>query len=585
MPIPRPEYPRPLLKREAWLNLNGSWAFRADPENLGLDQHWYQNSTFDEHILVPYPVESEASGIGRKENISVVWYQREFRVPEGWKDRIWLHIGACDHWTRVFVNAQEVGQHRGGYSPISFDITHALKTDPGASQSLTLRVQDSLSWSQPRGKQEGTTRWPVDYDAVTGIWQSVWLEPLPRVCIDSIHTEFRRHPSARLDLTLGLSSLFRGDIRVRLMQRGRVIVEGKLEIDQRVEARLSLEVPDARLWSPDDPFLYDLELELYQEDALLDGVQSYTGLREISVDDGQLRLNGEPLYLRGVLDQGYFPGGWYTALTDADLRRDVQLTLDMGFNCARKHQKAEDPRYLYWADRLGLLVWSEMPSGRIFASELVETLTTEWIALMRRDRGHPCIMAWVPFNESWGVWNQPTRPAQRAFVDALTQLTRSLDTSRPVIGNDGWEFSSGDLWTLHLYDEPSTLAEHLDRLLEYPDDLVVDTPLFKRTGQLPGAKVQGLPLLITECGGVGFVADAPVDAPFAYGERPDTIDALEARIRCTVNVLLEHPVPQGYVWTQLTDVQQEINGLLTFERTPKLEIEVLRSIFSRNPSA
>ncbi|MFZ8914379.1 MAG: glycoside hydrolase family 2 TIM barrel-domain containing protein, partial [Pseudomonadales bacterium] len=222
--------------------------------------------------------------------------------------------------------------------------------------------------------------------------------------------------------------------------------------------RLSFTLENPALWHPDHPYLYDLPVTL--EDPLegtRDQVESYLGLREITWDEAGLRLNGERLYLRGVLDQGYFPEGWYTAPSDEALRRDVELTLALGFNCARKHQKAEDPRYLYWADRLGLLVWAEMPSGRIFSTDLVETLTQEWMTLIRRDRAHPSIITWVPFNESWGVWHQGSRPEQRAWVDSLYHLTKALDPSRPVVGNDGWEYSSGDLWTLHLYEEERPL--------------------------------------------------------------------------------------------------------------------------------
>ncbi|RZO78158.1 MAG: glycoside hydrolase family 2, partial [OM182 bacterium] len=311
----------------------------------------------------------------------------------------------------------------------------------------------------------------------------------------------------------------------------------------------------------------------------IDTVDSHVGLREIAVVDGALRLNEQPLYLRGILDQGYFPEGWYTALTDDDIRRDVELTLAMGFNCARKHQKAEDPRYLYWADKLGLLVWAEMPSGRIFSTELVEALTSEWIDLVKRDRGHPCVMAWVPFNESWGVWHQAERPAQRAFVDGIVGLTKALDTSRCVVGNDGWEFSSGDLWTLHLYFENRDVATRLDELIADPSRSVTDEyGGHERAGALPAAAVAGLPILLTECGGIGFGSYS--DSDFSYGDIPQSEEALEQHIRQITDMIHAAGSLQGFVWTQLTDIQQEINGLLYFDRRPKLPLASINALMT-----
>ena len=574
---PRPEYPRPILRRDRWLNLNGSWLFRTDAEDEGMDAHWFATKLPQaSSIVVPFPLESEASGVQALTPESVVWYQREFELPEDWLDRVALRIGACDHWTRVFVNGLEVGQHRGGYAPFAFDIQHALQ--PGTNR-ITLRVQDSLSWTQPRGKQAGTTRWPIDYDSVTGIWQTVWLEPLPAVSIESTAVAFSR-ATGQLTYTVCFSSQIAGELTAVLSRSGECVARCTKETNLRSEARLTFDIADPDLWSPESPQLYDVELTLCNPQANEhDHVSSYLALREISVEQGELRLNGEKLFLRGILDQGYFPGGWYTAPTDADLRADVELTLAMGLNCARKHQKAEDPRYLYWADRLGLLVWAEMPSGKIFSTELIETLTSEWIDLIKRDRAHPCIITWVPFNESWGVWHQAARPEQRAFVDGIVALTKALDQSRPVVGNDGWEFSSGDLWTLHLYSAEQSLTAQLSDLIENPASSVTgEQQTHQRPGALPGATVADLPILLTECGGVGFGSYG--DEDFSYGIRPQTTQALEQSIREIAAAIDAAEGLQGFVWTQLTDIQQEINGLLDFERRPKLPMTTLRNIFS-----
>ena len=551
-----------------------------DPRDEGLRAGWFESVLPDAvQITVPYPVESEASGINEPEPANVVWYQRDFEVPDGWQSRVVLRIGACDHWARVYINGLEVGQHRGGYAPFAFDIEHALI--PGTNR-VTVRVQDSMSWTQPRGKQAGTTRWPIDYDSVTGIWQTVWLEPLPRVSIESTAFAFS-HASGELTYSAFFSGQVDGELLVNLSRGGQPVATATTGVDLRSEARVEFRLPDGVLWSPDSPALYDVELKLVNKAAdEVDEARSYVALREVSVEEGELRLNGQKLYLRGVLDQGYYPGGWYTARTDDEFRADVELTLAMGFNCARKHQKAEDPRYLYWADKLGLMVWSEMPSGRVFSTELVESLTSEWIDLVKRDRGHPCVVAWVPFNESWGVWHQAERPQQRRFVDAIAALTKALDASRLVVGNDGWEYSSGDLWTLHLYAEEDAendgISRRLGEIIRDPGRSVTHEYGGRvRMGALPDADITGLPILLTECGGVGFGRYS--DEDFSYGELPKTEQALEAHIRQIADWIHAAEQLQGFVWTQLTDVQQEINGLAYFDRHPKLPTATLREIF------
>jgi beta-galactosidase/beta-glucuronidase len=579
---PRPEYPRPILVRDRWQSLNGPWLFRVDPDNRGLTDTWSDGSwTYGQTITVPFSMESAASRIGEAEGAAVVWYQREVIIPEAWDRRVVLRIGASDFLTRAFVNGQEVGQHQGGYASFGFDIEHALI--PGRNR-ITIRVEDSLSWTQPRGKQAGTTRWPIDYDGVTGIWQSVWLEPLTAVSIESTASSYHVAEQT-LSYKAFLSAQVDGEVSVEVLDGDRVIASDTVQTAGRAEIRTTLFIEDPILWSPEQPHLYEVRLTLLNRaTGERDEAESYAGLREVSVTNGQLCLNGDPLYLRGVLDQGYFPEGWYTATTDEALRRDVELTLAMGFNCARKHQKAEDPRYLYWADKLGLMVWAEMPSGRVFSTELVESLTREWMELIKRDCAHPSIIAWVPFNESWGVWHQSERPEQRAFVDAVTSLTKALDDGRVVVGNDGWEYSSGDLWTLHLYNEDSDVSSRLAALVEDPHSSV--TSEFggrDRVGALPGADVGDLPILLTECGGIGMGSFSEED--FSYGDLADTPEALEARVRTIMTDIRSLEALQGFVWTQLTDVQQEVNGLLYFDRQPKLPLTILHDIVSKGGDA
>jgi len=548
---------------------------------MGLRHGWHQALPAQaENITVPFAPNSAASGITGARTDRTVWYERDFELPADWQEkRICLRFGAVDHTSQVFINGTLVGEHTGGYSPFGLDINHALV--PGTN-TISVRAQDSLSWTQPRGKQAGTTRWPIDYDGIIGIWQTVWLEPLPEVSIESVFTRFSL-ASGQLSCLVEFSRQLEGELQVDLLNSGELVASAQASTEWRAESRVDLDVEQPVLWSPGNPALYELRLTLTSASGEQDVVNSYCGLREITRDNGVLQLNGEPLYIRGILDQGYFPDGWYTACSDQDYKKDIELTLAMGFNCVRKHQKAEDPRYLYWADQLGLLVWSEMPSGRIFSTELVQTLTGEWLDLVRRDRGHPSIVTWVPFNESWGVWHQAERPEQRAFVEGIVGLTHALDNSRPVVGNDGWEFSAGDLWTLHVYAEESDLSGRLAELAEAPDSHVNigEGGLGQRVGALPGADISNLPVLLTECGGIGFGHHSNDD--FAYGEIPASTPELEQRIRDAVRIVLQASELQGYVWTQLTDIQQEINGLLYFDRQPKLPIGVFHEIFSQAP--
>jgi len=287
-------------------------------------------------------------------------------------------------------------------------------------------------------------------------------------------------------------------------------------------------------------------------------------------------LNGERHFIRGVLDQGYFEGGWYTPPDEAVIIKDIERTLALGFNLTRKHQKIEDPRFYYWADRLGLMVWAEMPSGRIFSSQLKTDLTQQWMEVLAALQHHPSIVAWVPFNESWGVWHQSTRIEQQDWVTAMFYLTKAFDPSRPVIANDGWEHVAGDAWALHLYQQSGKdLLERLEALIDNPELGVADTE-GARAGALHPDRVQGLPILITECGGVGYDPQRqPAPEDFAYGDWPQSEGEFKARLSDLFNALNASNQISGFVWTQLTDVAQEINGLLYFDRTPKVDIDWL----------
>jgi beta-galactosidase/beta-glucuronidase len=571
--IPRPEYPRPQMVRPRWLNLNGGWEFAFDDDDRGRREGWERGWSGSRRIVVPFSFEAALSGIGERAAHPVVWYRRVVDVPEDFVGgRLLLHVGACDFATTIWVNGAVAGTHRGGYTPMTCEIQALVR--PGRNE-IVVRVEDRPVWSQPRGKQIiGEAPVLIDYDRVTGIWQTVWLEPVPDLYVDDCWNAFdpatgaltlwaqtNRETAARLEVSVSLD--------------GGEVARGWTWMQERREGHVRLMIPAPQLWSPQQPALYDVDVRVGDGDAVRDAVRTYAGLRQWRTQGRRVLLNGEPFMFRGVLDQGYFPGGWYTAPSDDDLRRDIELIRAMGFNGARNHQKAEDPRWLYWADRLGLAVWSEMPSGRDFCPALVGDLTAEWLQIVRRDRMHPCIMAWVPFNESWGVDGIASDQRQQEWVRALYHASRSMDPTRLVIGNDGWQHVIGDLWGVHCYlSSGSALERALKRVLDEPTTELIPA----RQAALAGVDVGNVPVLLTEFGGLACAQPGSSAEAWGYDTAADAAD-LERRIGDLVGVVRAIPAFGGFVWTQLTDVQQEVNGLLRFDRTPKLPMETLRRLF------
>jgi len=592
--LPRPEYPRPQFRRPEWTNLNGEWAFAFDDEDAGLARGWHRvpaqdlrsgDSPFDWRITVPFCYQSELSGIGDPSFHDVVWYARTF-APSPGGERLLLHFGAVDYRAAVWVNGTQVAEHEGGHTPFSADVTPALTEGENV---VVVRAEDpSRDATIPRGKQYWKERSEgIFYTRTTGIWQTVWLEPVGRRRIDSL----RLSPdvdAARVDVEVGVEG-FEPGLSLRLA----VSVKGDSMLDDRMELRAPLiqrslpllprgaapdtphlsEWPKPALWSPEHPDLYDLRLELLDADGnVLDAVESYFGMRKIEARDGKVLLNDRPYYQRLVLDQGYFPGGLLTAPTDEDLRKDIELAKEMGFNGARKHQKIEDPRWLLWADTLGFLVWGEMANAYQYSPKYVRRITGEWQEAVRRDHNHPCIVAWVPMNESWGVPELATDPAQIDHLLSLYHLTRSLDRSRPVVSNDGWEHARTDLCTIHDYGSP----EDLSYRYATPESSVAARPA-KRPIYAPSHGYRGEPILISEFGGIAFSGD---EGGWGYSTVADAEELIE-RYDALISALLESETVCGFCYTQLTDVEQEVNGLLTYDRKPKADPARIRKITTK----
>ncbi|HEU4754319.1 MAG TPA: glycoside hydrolase family 2 TIM barrel-domain containing protein, partial [Armatimonadota bacterium] len=392
-PVPRPEYPRPDFVRPEWANLNGEWEFCFDDGDHGLADGWSDGRRLDERITVPFPYQCRLSGIDDKSIHEVVWYARSFRVPPEWKGRdLLLHFGAVDYLSTVWVNGREVGHNRGGHVPFSFDIAPYLVE---GENRITLRVEDRQDPHQPRGKQSSSGQpHGIDYYCTTGIWQTVWLEPVPTVRIHALH--FSPVPgldAMEVSIHLHAPSIGWG-LDVEVLDGGETVARAEIGTAAAV-AQLRVEIPDARRWCTEDPHLYDVRVRLRDGDHVLDEVASYFGLREVRTLNGQVLLNDRPVYLAMVLDQGYWPEGYLAAPSDDALREDVEWVRRFGFNGARKHQKIEDPRWYYWCDRLGLLVWAEMPNARAWSPAGEELLLAEWERAVCRDHNHPCIITWV----------------------------------------------------------------------------------------------------------------------------------------------------------------------------------------------
>ena len=586
-------HPRPQLTRTEWRDLDGPWGFAFDDSDIGVAERWQgRDDVFDRVIEVPYPFESPASGINDTGFHPVVWYRRTFDASVRPGHRLLLHFGAVDYRAEVWVNGHVVARHEGGNTPIAADITSALSD--GGQQVVVVRAEDSpTDLRQPRGKQDWHPEpHAIWYDRTSGIWQPVWLEEVPECRVASLR--WRPDVDRRsLDLTARVVGADRAAMRLRVVLRrvGSVLADdtyrvGHGEVERRIvltEGDMALGDSDL-LWSPEEPNLLDATITLLDEDGVvLDEVGSYTALRSFTASQERLLLNGRPYFLRLVLAQNFWPES-HLAAPDADaLRREVELVKELGFNGVRLHQKVEDPRFLAWCDRLGLLVWAEMPAAYEFSTTTVGRLTREWLDVLERDASSPCVVAWVPVNESWGVPAIERSRQQEDLVRALYHLTKSVDPDRLVIGNDGWEQPVTDVVTVHDYTASPDVI-----LSRYGDrQALAHTLAYTQPGHrlllLPGAARGESPVVISEFGGISLDVGAG-ESWHGYGAVKDA-DQLVERYGQLVGAVLASSAVMGFCWTQLTDTQQERNGLLTADRRPKAPLDRIRAITTRVSAA
>jgi hypothetical protein len=576
------EYPRKQFRRNAWMSLNGDWRFAFD--NNG---SWLQPAEVPEfplQIKVPFAPEAQLSGIGDTGFHQRCWYERTFEYQKDpAKPRLMLHFGAVDYEARVWLNGQFLGEHRGGHTPFCFDASHAVVD---GVNTLTVRADDDpLDLAKPRGKQD----WQLEphsiwYPRTTGIWQTVWLE---RVSDVYIHRMSWTPVLERWEI--GSEVYIAGPRRENLRLRVRLSVAGKLIADDtyqvincEVHRRIALSDPgidDFRneiLWSPESPTLIDAIVELLDGDQVIDLVHSYTALRSVSVQRGRFLLNGRPYMMRLVLDQGYWPESLLTPPDEEALKKDIELVKAAGFNGVRKHQKVEDPNFYYWADKLGLLVWGEMPSAYRFTHLSVERIVAEWTEVMDRDMNHPSLVVWVPFNESWGVPDLAEKVAHQSAVQALYHLTRTLDSTRPVIGNDGWESTATDILGIHDYEPVA------ERLLEkYATSSSIADVLSSRW---PGGRMltvegyphSGQPVMLTEFGGIACIENQEQRRQRKWGYSVcQSPEELRGRYEALLRAVHRIELFNGFCYTQFTDTFQEANGLFTMDRRPKFSINAM----------
>lgn len=573
--IPRPEHPRPDFERSAWQNLNGEWQFALDDSKSGLEKAWHTGVEFPQRIIVPFCPESKLSGIAHTDFMNAVWYRRFFAVDQALRrKRLLLHFGAVDYDARVWVNGTEVAHHRGGYTPFQSDITDVVKD--GENEIVVYAEDDVRSNLQPSGKQSHQLNsYGCMYTRTTGIWQTVWLESVSDTHVSSL-TIWPDAANGRVTTEIGVDRPLSGvGLQVVVTSDGREVATAQIK-HAGAQNTITLEIPDAVLWQPLEPFLYDLRIRLLDGEALVDEVSSYFGLRDVRIEGDRVLINGKSVFQRLILDQGFWPDGIYTAPSDKELKADIERSIAYGYNGARLHQKVFEPRTLYWADKLGYLLWGEFPDWGCsvkFHAQSRENFLREWMEAILRDRNHPAIIAWMPLNEAHSNGDRYAP----GFFQELYTLTRRLDPSRPVLDASGYTHVVTDMWDVHDYDQdPKSFNERYAPFGASPNDETI----FKNDREHE-PKYQGQPYIISEYGGIWWNPGQTDGKAWGYGGRPTSEQEFIGRYIGLAKALLDNPHVAGFCYTQLTNVEQEVNGLYTYDRKPKFAPEVLRPALVR----
>ncbi len=594
----RKAYPRPQFVREAWQNLNGSWQFCFDDNNEGLAEKWYlDENEFRDQIEVPFVYQCKLSGIQEDKNHEILWYKKSFEIETNGKERVLLHFGAVDYHAMIFLNGGLVCEHEGGHTSFTVDITDFLDRNK-KEQSLAVRVYDPLEDELiPRGKQiwEDQPK-GIWYTGTTGIWQTVWVEKVNHKYISDLKFTSLFDEGKESIICITEDTDFGDAISYQISFEGNTICEGEVKCHNHT-IKWDVDLIQNHIfrtnfhdngwaWTPESPSLFEVLLVLKDaEGHVFDRVESYFGFRKVHKENGMVYLNNKPYYQKLVLDQGYWREGLMTAPADEAFKRDIELAKEMGFNGCRKHQKTEDPIFLYWADKLGFLVWGECASTVMYDPKAVKRLMTEWTEIIQRDYNHPSIIVWVPLNESWGIPNVHRNSMQQHFSQTMYHVLHALDDTRLVISNDGWEMTETDICAIHNYmhgqkEEVRKFAHYREMLANSRN--LIDMPSTCWDIYAKGFAHTGEPVMLTEFGGIGFELSG--EGAWGYTSVENEDDFLEDYTRI-MDTIFDSVGLCGYCYTQLTDVEQEMNGLLTYDRRPKCDLTKIRAINERYHSS
>ena len=576
MSIPRNEYPRPQLVRNNWLNLNGQWDFEIDDACVGVDKKYYLRSSLEGKITVPFCPESKLSGVGHKDFMNCVWYRKSLDLPESYKGKnIILHFGAVDYRSLIYVNGTLAKEHIGGYSSFSVDITKYLMDE---GNYITVCAFDCTKTRKiPSGKQSPRLEsFGCYYTRTTGIWQTVWLEAVGENYIKNVFTDVNiDEPSVTFRIKLG-KAVSGYEVSAIVTYEGKEMGKGSVKAYGE-DALMTVALSEKHLWEVGKGRLYDVKFTVTKDGKAVDAADSYFGLRTVSLSDNAFMINGKTVFGRWVLDQGFYPDGIYTAKDDDELKADIEYSMALGFNGARLHEKVFEERFLYHADKMGYLVWGEYPNWGLdhTCEDAIYIMMPEWLEVLERDYSHPSIIGWCPLNETW---RRDNRLQDDRFLAAIYDATKAFDKTRPCIDSSGSHHVKTDIWDYHDYIQSAEgLNEHLCDL----DKGHVKDHLYRTHPDLiEKYKYTGGPFFNSEYGGIRWDVENDI-ASWGYGDAPKTEEEFLARYKELTEYLLYNKLFCAFCYTQLYDVEQEKNGLLTYDRKFKFDPEIIKAINSQ----
>ncbi len=565
------DYPRPQFVRTNWLNLNGSWSFLFDDENIGEKQKYYESFPKSTEIIVPFTYETKKSGIDDEKVHQNIWYSKDIKLSK--TNKTLLHLEGSDYVTKVWLNGIFIGKNKGGYHRFTFDITTAIID---GINNITIKVEDSLSKSQPRGKQryknENFKCW---YVQTTGIWKTIWLENVPLNYIKDVKVtpDYDMHNvDININFDIENNDFSNYELETEISFENKKVSTQRNSLDDKSLNYIININDDLKAWSPDTPNLYDIVYRLYYDGEIIDEVYSYFGVRKITTSKAKIYLNDQEIYLRMVLDQGYWQESHLTPPNEEAILEDINIIRKYGYNGVRKHQKIEDERFLYYCDVMGILVWSEMANFYEYNDQAISDFTEEWLKVVKQNYNHPSIITWVPINESWGIKEILTNKSEQSFCESMYYLTKAFDRTRPVISNDGWEHTISDIITIHDYKQDSDLIK-----TDYSDNKILENEkAYNGIHKLfpINYKYNGEPIVISEYGGVALVSEKG----WGYGKQVANEEEFLERFSRITKAFQSIPYVSGYCYTQLTDVQQEINGLVKEDRQDKFSEKIIKEI-------